>query len=215
MDSIEQTVQNKLVADYRKNYLWTTEFSDEELALLCPVSDEDIKAFIVGKRSQVITHMVEVDDKILDVKREIQDSQDVLDDPRSISEAQSEARRDISYANNKLRQLVEEKEKLFRVMVEFDVYERNPLTDAERENAKQKIVRLIDKIQELIAKYREDVELLEKIRDNPRTPSVDSREASNDIVYDNIRIYGFMFEKDKLVKRLKYLGWDEDDKRSR
>lgn len=68
MNNIEQTVQNKLVADYRKSYPWAAEFSDEELALLCPVSDEDIKAFIVGKRSQVITHMAEVDDKILDVK---------------------------------------------------------------------------------------------------------------------------------------------------
>lgn len=215
MDSIEQVVQKKLIERYRKERIWVRELTDEEVGLLCPVSDEDIKAFMAYEKGKIMAGMSQVDERIAEVKRERQDSQELLDDPHAFSEAKSEARRDISHANNKLTYLGTEKESLFRRMVELDAYERPMMTDEEIKEESAKIAALINRLEELIAKYREDVTLLERVRDNPITPVVDSKEAGNDIVYDNIRIYGFMSEKDKLTKRLKALGWDEDDKRSR
>ena len=53
MESIYKRAQEYLIRLYRNKYLEAKKLTDEEVALLSPVSEDDLRLFIAYERSQI------------------------------------------------------------------------------------------------------------------------------------------------------------------
>lgn len=220
MESIIKRVQEYLVREYRNKYPEFKAFSNEEVVLLNPISEYDLRLFIAYEKSQIDKALLEIDTKIAEYKEEIEFATETLNDPNSFSEAKSEANRDISYANKNITLLTPEKNKFLRRLEQLVQYEKQDtlmpqLTEEQKVLEIEKIRALIAKIDAMIADYEEDLAQSKVIKESPHSSVVDKTDANNDIVYDTVRIHRLNMEKDKLKKRLVVLGWDEDEKRGR
>ena len=122
MDDIKRKVQELLNADYRALHPELESYSDEEIALMNPVTYDDITAYIAYENDRIAKEIEKIDIAILDFGEEITLSKNLRDDPKTFSMARTEANSDIIYAERKIMELTSKKKQLLDPNDDFKEY---------------------------------------------------------------------------------------------
>ena len=122
MDDIKRKVQELLNADYRALHPELESYSDEEIALMNPVTYDDIIAYMAYENDRIAKEIEKIDIAILDFGEEITLSKNLRDDPKTFSMARTEANSDIIYAERKIMELTSKKKQLLDELEILDRY---------------------------------------------------------------------------------------------
>lgn len=124
MEELVKRVQKMLVDEYRLEHPEFSDYSDEEIALINPVSEPDIISYIALEKMELQKSIRDIDKMIDSLKEDIHLSQEKIDDPKTFSQDRTEARRDIIDDNMRIVRLEDKKQKLLKRITELDNLDR-------------------------------------------------------------------------------------------
>lgn len=124
MEELVKRVQKMLVDEYRLEHPEFSDYSDEEIALINPVSESDIISYIALEKMELQKSIRDIDKMIDNLKEDIHLSQERIDDPKTFSQDRTEARRDIIDDNMRIVRLEDKKQKLLKRITELDNLDR-------------------------------------------------------------------------------------------
>ncbi len=124
MEELVKRVQKMLVDEYRLEHPEFSDYSDEEIALINPVSEPDIISYIALEKMELQKSIRDIDKMIDSLKEDIHLSQERIDDPKTFSQDRTEARRDIIDDNMRIVRLEDKKQKLLKRITELDNLDR-------------------------------------------------------------------------------------------
>lgn len=124
MEELVKRVQKMLVDEYRLEHPEFSDYSDEEIALINPVSEPDIISYIALEKVELQKSIRDIDKMIDSLKEDIHLSQERIDDPKTFSQDRTEARRDIIDDNMRIVRLEDKKQKLLKRITELDNLDR-------------------------------------------------------------------------------------------
>lgn len=124
MEELVKRVQKMLVDEYRLEHPEFSDYSDEEIALINPVSEPDIISYIALEKMELQKSIRDIDKMIDSLKEDIHLSQEKIDDPKTFSQDRTEARGDIIDDNMRIVRLEDKKQKLLKGITELDNLDR-------------------------------------------------------------------------------------------
>ena len=124
MEELVKRVQKMLVEEYRCEHPEVSDYSDEEIALINPVSDADIVAYIALEKMELRKNISDIEKMIASLNEDIVLSQERINDPRTFNQDRTEARRDIIDDYAKITKLKEKTQKLLQKIAELDNLDR-------------------------------------------------------------------------------------------
>ena len=124
MEELVKRVQKMLVDEYRLEHPEFSDYSDEEIALINPVSEPDIISYIALEKMELQKSIRDIDKMIDSLKEDIHLSQERIDDPKTFSQDRTEARRDMIDDNMRIVRLEDKKQKLLKRITELDNLDR-------------------------------------------------------------------------------------------
>ena len=124
MEELVKRVQKMLVDEYRLEHPEFSDYSDEEIALINPVSEPDIISYIALEKMELQKSIRDIDKMIDSLKEDIHLSQERIDDPKTFSQDRTEARRDMIDDNMRIVRLEDKKQKLLKGITELDNLDR-------------------------------------------------------------------------------------------
>ncbi len=124
MEELVKRVQKMLVDEYRLEHPEFSDYSDEEIALINPVSEPDIISYIALEKMGLQKSIRDIDKMIDSLKEDIHLSQERIDDPKTFSQDRTEARRDMIDDNMRIVRLEDKKQKLLKRITELDNLDR-------------------------------------------------------------------------------------------
>lgn len=124
MEELVKRVQKMLVDEYRLEHPEFSDYSDEEIALINPVSEPDIISYIALEKMELQKSIRDIDKMIDSLKEDIHLSQERIDDPKTFSQDRTEARRDMIDDNMRIVRLEDKKQKLLKKITEIDNLDR-------------------------------------------------------------------------------------------
>lgn len=124
MEELVKRVQKMLVDEYRLEHPEFSDYSDEEIALINPVSEPDIISYIALEKMELQKSIRDIDKMIDSLKEDIHLSQERIDDPKTFSQDRTEARRDMIDDNMRIVRLEDKKQKLLKKITELDNLDR-------------------------------------------------------------------------------------------
>lgn len=124
MEELVKRVQKMLVDEYRLEHPEFSDYSDEEIALINPVSEPDIISYIALEKVELQKSIRDIDKMIDSLKEDIHLSQERIDDPKTFSQDRTEARRDMIDDNMRIVRLEDKKQKLLKRITELDNLDR-------------------------------------------------------------------------------------------
>lgn len=118
LEAKKKEYQKILVDEYRLTHMEETEgLSNEEIALMCPISEYDITFLIENE-------LMKIDASIKEQEQEIIHCTKKINDPNTYHEEIPELRADIREANGKIEVLKEKYETLKKAISERNIDER-------------------------------------------------------------------------------------------
>lgn len=118
LEAKKEEYQKVLVEEYRLNHMEETEgLSNEEVALMCPISEDDI-TFLLGNE------LMKIAASIKELEFEVTHCTQKLNDPRTFHEELPELRTDIREANKEIETLRKQYETLKKAISERNIDER-------------------------------------------------------------------------------------------
>ena len=124
MEELVKRVQKMLVDEYRLEHPEFSDYSDEEIALINPVSEHDIISYIALEKMELQKSIRDIDKMIDSLKEDIHLSQERIDDPKTFSQDRTEVRRDMIDDNMRIVRLEDKKQKLLKRITELDNLDR-------------------------------------------------------------------------------------------
>lgn len=124
MEELVKRVQKMLVDEYRLEHPEFSDYSDEEIALINPVSEPDIISYIALEKMELQKSIRDIDKMIDSLKEDIHLSQERIDDPKTFSQDRTEVRRDMIDDNMRIVRLEDKKQKLLKRITELDNLDR-------------------------------------------------------------------------------------------
>ena len=124
MEELVKRVQKMLVDEYRLEHPEFSDYSDEEIALINPVSEPDIISYIALEKMELQKSIRDIDKMIDSLKEDIHLSQERIDDPKTFSQDRTEARRDMIDDNMRIVRLEDKKQKLLKRITELNNLDR-------------------------------------------------------------------------------------------
>lgn len=124
MEELVKRVQQMLVDEYRREHPELDSYSDEEIALMNPVTDTDIISYITLEKMRIQNGIVDIERMIVGLREDIELSLKRIDDPYTFGTDRTEARRDIVDDNINIARLEKQKEELLQKIAELNELDR-------------------------------------------------------------------------------------------
>ena len=118
LEAKKKEYQKILVEEYRLNHMEETEgLSNEEVALMCPISEDDITFLLENELMKIAASIKELEFEVTHCTQK-------LNDPRTFHEELPELRTDIREANKEIETLRKQYETLKKAISERKIDER-------------------------------------------------------------------------------------------